>query len=60
MLLCDPEFKLHELLGIKKDPKGTVRSVTVIEKTEGGAKIIKKSPASPEKSVDIAKKAIGI
>ncbi|PUU72858.1 thioredoxin-like protein, partial [Tuber borchii] len=31
-LLCDPTYELHEKLGIKKSPKGTIRSVIIIEK----------------------------
>ncbi|KAF8544093.1 thioredoxin-like protein, partial [Trichophaea hybrida] len=57
-LLCDPNYALHERLQIKKGAKGTVRSVIVISKNDSGAVILKKSPASPTQSVEIAQKAI--
>lgn len=60
ILLCDPTFALHERLGIKKIPKGTIRSVTVIKHQDGKAIIARTSPASPAGSLDIAKKAAGI
>jgi len=59
-LLCDAKYELHEKLGIKKAPKGTIRSVTVIEKTGDGGKILKKTPASPKESLEIAKEAVGM
>lgn len=60
VLLCDPTYVLHEQLGIKKNPKGTVRSVIVIQKTDSGSIILKKSPASPALSLTKAQEAIGI
>jgi peroxiredoxin Q/BCP len=59
-LLCDPKYELHARLGIKKEPKGTIRSIVVLSKGEDKAVILKKSPASPGQSVDMAQKAIGI
>jgi hypothetical protein len=58
-LLCDPKYELHERLQIK-GAKGTIRSVIVISKNDNGAVILKKSPATPAQSVEIAQKAIGI
>lgn len=60
VLLCDPEYKLHEALDIKKKPKGTIRSVIVIQRSSSGGVILKKSSASPAVSVPMAKAAIGL
>jgi len=57
-LLCDSKYELHEKLGIKSPKGSTIRSVIVIEKTEGGGKILRKSPASPVVSLQIAKDAV--
>ncbi|RPB14473.1 hypothetical protein P167DRAFT_533889 [Morchella conica CCBAS932] len=62
-LLCDPTYELHEKLAIKKKPKGTIRSVVIIEKiSEDGhtGKVLRISPASPQISLQIAKEAVGI
>lgn len=62
-LLCDPTYELHEKFAIKKKPKGTIRSVIIIEKTtEDGyaGKILRSSPASPQISLHIAKEVVGI
>jgi peroxiredoxin Q/BCP len=62
-LLCDPTYALHEKFAIKKKPKGTIRSVIIIEKTaEDGhtGKILRSSPASPQISLLIAKEVVGI
>ncbi|KAA8893723.1 thioredoxin-like protein [Sphaerosporella brunnea] len=59
-LLCDPKYELHARLNVKKEPKGTVRSIVVISKSDDKAVILKKSPASPAQSVEMAQKAIGI
>lgn len=60
ILLCDPSYELHAKLGIKKSPKGTIRSVTIIKKDGDKATILKKSPANPEKSLEMAKEALGL
>ncbi|CAZ79243.1 unnamed protein product [Tuber melanosporum] len=66
-LLCDPTYELHEKLGIKKSPKGTVRSVIIIEKTSGDAaaathpgKILRKTKASAHVSLQVAKEVVGL
>lgn len=62
-LLCDPTYELHEKLSIRKKPKGTIRSVVIIEKVVGdghAGKVLRISPASPQISLQIAKEAVGI
>ncbi|RPA89649.1 AhpC-TSA-domain-containing protein [Choiromyces venosus 120613-1] len=64
-LLCDPTYELHEKLGIKKSPKGTIRSVIVIEKAASTdnanpGKILRKTKASAVLSLQIAKEVVGI
>lgn len=62
-LLCDPSFELHEKFGIKKQPKGTIRSIIVIEKSDDASspgKVIKKAPANPQVSMTLALQAVGI
>ena len=66
-LLCDPTYELHEKLGIKKSPKGTIRSVIIIEKTPGDdaaathpGKILRKTKASAQVSLQVAKEVVGL
>ncbi|KAG0636428.1 thioredoxin-like protein [Tuber brumale] len=66
-LLCDPTYELHEKLGIKKSPKGTIRSVIIIAKTSGDdtaapypGKILRKTKASAQVSLQVAKEVIGL
>jgi peroxiredoxin Q/BCP len=55
-LLCDPKASLINALGLKKSPKGTQRGVAVIAKD---GKVLAAGPGSPEKTLEIAKSAIG-
>ncbi|KAI5857122.1 thioredoxin-like protein, partial [Tricharina praecox] len=62
-LLCDAKYELHARLGVKKAgaAKGTVRSVVVIQKAVDAtqkATVLKRAPANPAQSVDVALKAI--
>lgn len=67
-LLCDPAYELHEKLGIKKSPKGTIRSVIIIEKTPGDdaaaathpGRILRKTKASAQVSLQVAKEVVGL
>lgn len=59
-LLSDPKYELHTQLGIKRAPKGTIRSVIVIGKKDDAAVILRKTPANPAQSVPIAQAAAGI
>ncbi|CUS06998.1 unnamed protein product [Tuber aestivum] len=66
-LLCDPTYELHEKLGIKKSPKGTIRSVIIIEKASGDdapaahpGKILRKTKASAQVSLQVAKEVVGL
>ncbi|KAI5784561.1 thioredoxin-like protein [Geopyxis carbonaria] len=59
-LLSDPTYELHQILGIKKHPRGTIRSTIVINKDTDSGIVILNEPSSPKLSVEKAKKAVSI
>lgn len=54
-LLCDPAQALISTLGFKKQPKGTLRGVFVVDK-EG--KVLASEPGGPAKTLEVVRKLV--
>ncbi|KXT18243.1 hypothetical protein AC579_2879 [Pseudocercospora musae] len=55
-LLCDPSATLIAAIGMKKAPKGTTRSVFVVDKS---GKVLAAEPGGPASTVEVVKKLVG-
>ncbi|KAL5612228.1 hypothetical protein BROUX41_000232 [Berkeleyomyces rouxiae] len=54
-LLCDPSFSLIGAIGLKKNPKGTVRGVFLVDKN---GKVLIAQPGGPADTLDVVVKLI--